>query len=178
MKTGIFAQESPTLELWELAARYSFDEMEQYCRKDANVLRQIDSIVSDPSRGVEYLLSRHLPVPLVSRLVCDLFKTRTQDVAWLRHLVAPSTPPATAHRVISNAFSTQVFGHMESNFNEIGQNSEHTKAYHNEVKKGRFSYANPENVKGVCSICSHPPTPILLPPSNFRVLRRFEHENG
>jgi hypothetical protein len=174
LKTGIFAQELPTLELWELAARYSFDEMEQYCRKDAKVLRQIDSIVSDPSRGVEYLLSRHLPVPFVSRLVCDLFKTRTQDVAWLRHFVAPSTPPAmAAHRaMISNTFSTQVFGpHIESNFTEIGQNSEHTKAYHNEVKKGRFSYANPENVKGVCSICSHPSTPILLPPSAFRVLR-------
>ena len=176
MKTGIFAQEMPTLELWELAARYSFDEMEQYCRKDTNVLRQIDSIVSDPRRGVEYLLNRHLPVPFVSRLVCDLFKTRTQDVAWLRHFVAASTTPAKAQRaIISNAFITPgVFGHMESNFTEIGQNSEHTKAYHNEVKKGRFSYANPENVKGVCSICSLPSTPILLPPNNFRVLRPLD----
>jgi hypothetical protein len=151
LKTGIFARESPSLELWEFAARYSFDEMEQYCRKDANVLYQIDSIMSDPGKGMEYFLSRHLPVSFLTRLVYDLLKRRTQDVAWLRHCIGVSTaeekkPSPTAGNLISSNRPAFSWGG-------------HTKAYDSEDKRGRFRYADPYTAHMVCPFCSDLPRP-------------------
>ena len=69
LRQGAFAREPPTLELWEFSARSEFDEMERYCRQDLTVVRKIDSIISDPSKGVEYLLGAN-----VSRFrACDGF---------------------------------------------------------------------------------------------------------
>jgi len=158
LKSGIFLQESPTLELWEFSARHSFYEMEQYCRRDPNVALQIDSIISDPSKGVEYLLNRHLAVPFVSGVVSDFFTRRAQDVAWLRHCLTPTE----TYRPTPTAFGA--FG---------GVHSEHM---NDEVRKGRFNYASDRRVD--CVIClnkaqgldeiherSRPNTP--TPPPNF-----------
>ena len=152
LKSGIFLQESPTLELWEFSARHSFHEMEQYCRRDPNVALQIDSIISDPSKGVEYLLNRHLTVPFVSRLVSDFFTRRAQDVAWLRHCLTPtdtSRPAPTAFGTFGGfgtSGGTGAFGGLP-----VAENSEHMKEYHDEVRKGRFKYASDRRVD--CVTC-------------------------
>jgi len=154
LKTGAFAREPPTLELWEFSARFEFDEMERYCRQDLTVVRQIDSIISDPSKGVEYLLSRHLPVHFVSKLVCDFATRRAQDVGWLMHCLTPptdktpsrSTPAAGFYANAPGGFALSSIGQ-----NNIGQVNGHMKEYHDEVKKGRLDYASDGKVG--CLVC-------------------------
>lgn len=153
LKSGIFVKESPTLELWEFAARHSFDEMEQYCRRDPNVALQIDSIISDPKKGLEYLLSRHLAVPFVSRLVSSILTRRARDVGWLRHCLTTPTdtcrPAPTAIR--SSGFGRPPIGQNNVGQNNIGQDIEHMKEYHDSVRKGRFNYASDGKVD--CVVC-------------------------
>ena len=73
------------MELWELAARYSFQELEQYRRKDPKVLRQIESVITDPRKGIKYFLGSQLSADFVTRLVCDFTGRLQDDVQWLRH---------------------------------------------------------------------------------------------
>ena len=148
MKTGAFAREQPTLELWEFSARFEFDEMERYCRQDLTVVRKIDSIISDPSKGVEYLLGRHLPVPFVSKLVCDFATRRAQDVGFLMHCLTttdpyrPLTPPTVGYISIQQRNTGQ---------NYFGPVNGHMKEYHDEVTKGRLDYAS--DGKAGCLVC-------------------------
>ena len=103
---------------------------------------QIDSILSDPSKGVEYLLSRHIGVSFVSRLVSDFLTRRAQDVGWLKHCLTTAR----------DAYSpVPTFGGFQGQ-PPIGQNEHsHMKAYHDEVTKGRFKYAPDGRVD--CVIC-------------------------
>jgi hypothetical protein len=137
--------------------------MEQYCRRDPIVRKHIDSIISDRSKGVEYLLrSSHLSVPLVSQLVCDFVNRRAQDVEWLRHCLNMSTAMSTAAprppRLERVQFGGQTFAlpRIETNFTDSGQSTAHIKEYNNEVEKGRFNYA-PNDGRVDCAICSEKP---------------------
>jgi len=168
LKTGAFAGEPQTLELWEFSARFEFDEMERYCRQDVTVVRQIDSIISDPSKGVEYLLSRHLPVPFVSKLVCDFATRRAQDVGWLMHcLTAPTdsyrSTPAIPATPATTAWGLAAERTVHNRQNNIGQVTGHMKEYHDEVRKGRLDYASDGKVGClVCHLNNHAPEGIHL----------------
>ena len=119
--------------------------MERYCRQDLTVVRKIDSIISDPSKGVEYLLSRHVPVHFVSKLVCDFATRRAQDVGWLMHcLTTPTDPYRSAPP--TGAYPAYVPGQRN-----IGQVNGHMKEYHDEVTKGRLDYAS--DGKAGCMVC-------------------------
>ena len=158
MKTGAFAREPPTLELWEFSARFEFDEMERYCRQDLKVVRQIDGIISDPSKGVEYLLSRHLPLPFVSKLVCDFATRRAQDVGWMMHCLTMPDPYRSSSTNGVHAFSAN----FSSSFsperrlgprpnNDIGGVNRHMMEYNEEVTRGRLDYASDGKVG--CPVC-------------------------
>jgi len=110
--------------------------MEQYCRRDPKVALQIESIISDPSKGVEFLLSHHLTVPFVSRLVSDVLTRRAHDVGWLRHCLTMSRD---ADRL---APTVKGFDDFDAYSPPLGQIDEHMQAYHHEVTNGRFNYAS------------------------------------
>jgi hypothetical protein len=142
--------------------------MERYCRQDLTVVRQIDSIISDPSKGVEYLLSRHLPVPFVSKLVCDFATRRAQDVGWLMHcLTAPTdsyrSTPAIPATPATTAWGLAAERTVHNRQNNIGQVTGHMKEYHDEVRKGRLDYASDGKVGClVCHLNNHAPEGIHL----------------
>jgi hypothetical protein len=67
----ILDADPPTPQLWEFAARYSFGQLELYCRKNKQVSSQMLTIIQNRTQGIEYLTNRQLPLSLVSQLVCD-----------------------------------------------------------------------------------------------------------
>jgi len=83
----VLSHEQATMDLWEFAARYSFEEMETYCRKALS--DAIDSMLGDQSKGIQYLvIDRGLSLSFVSQLVLDLAKRaqrRKQQGQLLRH---------------------------------------------------------------------------------------------
>jgi len=122
----------PTFELWEFAVRHSFEEMERYCRTVLS--EQIDSIITDRSKGVQYLLERGLPVSFVSQLVCDIvtrMQCQRQHVRWLRHCLDEADVMRTGRRL----------------------NDDHVDEYQKDVKQGRFSYVEALTAME-CRVCS------------------------
>jgi hypothetical protein len=71
----ILEADPPTLELWEFAARYSFNQLEQYCRKNKQVSTEILTIIKNRTQGIEYLINRQLPLSFVSQLVCEFMSS-------------------------------------------------------------------------------------------------------
>lgn len=65
-------KDPPTYDLWHLSARHGFLELEKYCRQSLFVKEEISKIMANPKQGFVHLLG--LPMSLVNRLVCDLFK--------------------------------------------------------------------------------------------------------
>jgi hypothetical protein len=123
----ILAKETPNMELWEMAARYSFQELEQYCRKDPNIWGQIESVIRDPSEGIKYFLGRQLSVDFVNQLFLDFTRRLQDDVQWLRHC------------------SNLPFGsHLDAT---------HRSQITNETREGRFGYVEPLGNKN-CRLCA------------------------
>lgn len=120
----------PTLELWEFAAHYSFEEMEKYCRTVLS--EEIDSIIGDPSKGIQYLiLDRGLPLLFVSQLVSDFaarMQHQRQHVRWLRHCMD------------------------ESDIVRSGRSDDHVNEYLKDVKLGCFSYVGTLK-ESDCRVC-------------------------
>jgi hypothetical protein len=119
------------MELWELAARYSFQEYEQYCREDPNLLRQIESIITDPSKGIKYFLGCQLSVDFVTQLVCDFTGRLQDDVKWLKHSLEAVLDGGRPRLLVKSVHGDQVA---------------------KETKEGRFSYVEPLSRKD-CRLC-------------------------
>lgn len=71
-------KDPPTYDLWHFAARYSFLELEEYCRESLPVRVDIAQVIADPTKGFVHLLNAGLPMPLVNKLVCDLLKPHVE----------------------------------------------------------------------------------------------------
>jgi hypothetical protein len=76
----VLLKESPTFELWLFAARNSFEELEQYCRENEEVWKQISSVLCDPRKGVGYFIRHGIPDSLITQLTCGLLK-QCQDLS-------------------------------------------------------------------------------------------------
>ena len=81
-------KDPPTYDLWHFAARYSFLELEEYCRESSPVSVEIAQVIADPTKGFVHLLNAGLPMPLVNKLVCNLLKP---------HAESPPTATHTCH---------------------------------------------------------------------------------
>jgi len=74
----ILRKDPPTYDLWHFAARYSFLELEEYCRESTPLSLEIAQVIADPTKGFVHLLNAGLPMPLVNKLVCDLLKPHAE----------------------------------------------------------------------------------------------------
>jgi hypothetical protein len=60
------------LELWYFAAKYSFVELEQYCRSNSGVNNEIKEILADPGKGVKFLLNdQGIPLAIINEIVSE-----------------------------------------------------------------------------------------------------------
>ena len=70
MRKYISRAETPTLELWYFAAKYSFVELEQYCRSNSNVDNEIKVILANSNEGVNFLLhDQGIPLAIINKIV-------------------------------------------------------------------------------------------------------------
>lgn len=74
-------KDPPTYDLWQFAARYSFLELEKYCRQSRSVRVEISKTILNPTKGIIYLLNVGLPLSLINELICDIFKAPEQAKA-------------------------------------------------------------------------------------------------
>jgi hypothetical protein len=66
-------QVPPSYDLWELAARYEIDYLEQYCRNAAR--RQADDILTR-GEGLAYFVKRGVPLYMLDKILRALFTAR------------------------------------------------------------------------------------------------------
>ena len=78
-QVSISRKDNPTLETWKFAARYSFLELEAYCRSSSPfIAAQLKAILGDSTRGL-VALSRHgISLDVLNQVTIDLV-TRTID---------------------------------------------------------------------------------------------------
>ena len=65
---------TPSFELWIFAARYSFIELEKYCRCHEQVFPTIVKTLRSPSEGIGTLINFHISISIISEIVCDILK--------------------------------------------------------------------------------------------------------
>src|SRR5271154_4650844 len=80
----IVRKDPPTYDLWQFAATYSLDELEQYCRADSIVQTEIHSILGDRGKGAKFLLNSRIPLTLVNELVSDYITELRADLDNLK----------------------------------------------------------------------------------------------
>ena len=72
--------ETPTLELWYFAAKYSFVELEQYCRSNSSVNNEIKVILANSTEGVKFLLNdQGIPLAIINEIVSKYVQ---EAVSW------------------------------------------------------------------------------------------------
>src|SRR5579859_1932554 len=71
VQLAIGRKEKPHFETWFFAARYSFIELEEYCRKD-NVVCVILHEILRQDGGVQQLAQARIPLAVISKVVARL----------------------------------------------------------------------------------------------------------
>src|SRR5579859_380308 len=84
-------KKAKTYDLWHFAARYSFHELEAYCREISAVKLQIAQIIADPDKGFMHFVNAGIPITLVSKMVSDVLQphavSKTPD--YCQHCQSP-----------------------------------------------------------------------------------------
>jgi hypothetical protein len=70
-------KETPTFDLWLLAARYQFIELEDYCRSNDAVFKGIKEVLCDPKRGLEHMVRmQEIPLSLMTKVVIEFVQRK------------------------------------------------------------------------------------------------------
>jgi hypothetical protein len=70
----ISRRDTPTIDLWKFAVRYSLLELEEYCRNDKAVFASIRQTLIDPRKGIYHFLESGIPSLMLNLVVADLVK--------------------------------------------------------------------------------------------------------
>ena len=97
----------PTFDLWVLAARHQFVELEQYCRADYEVYKTLKGFMRNHQKGLaEFVASQGIPIRMMSGLVSGLVKQadKFEEQRDCNHCNKTTTPKICCSYCSSNYY--------------------------------------------------------------------------